>query len=86
MKSIGELVKAAKDKPGGLNYSSAGHGHFHVPGGEMFKGQAGVNIVHVPYRGGGAALSAVISEEAPRLSRCQPTHERKQAWPSTMRG
>ena len=65
MKSIAELVRAAKEKPGALNYSSAGIGTSTFLAAELFKARAGVNLVHVPYRGGGAALAAAISGEAP---------------------
>lgn len=65
VKSVGELIKLAKAKPGALNYSSAGAGTSTFLAAELFKAQAGVNMVHVPYRGGGAALTAVIAGEAP---------------------
>src|SRR5215470_2312296 len=44
-----------------LNYASAGIGSFQHLGGELFKLTAGVNIVHVPYRGGGPAMQDVIA-------------------------
>ena len=59
--SVKELVALAKQKPGELNYASAGVGSFQHLGGELFKLQAGVNIVHVPYKGGGPAMQDVIS-------------------------
>src|SRR5882672_4361462 len=59
--SVGELVALAKQKPGELNYASAGIGSFQHLGGELFKLDAGVNIVHVPFRGGGPALLDVIA-------------------------
>jgi tripartite-type tricarboxylate transporter receptor subunit TctC len=46
------LVDAAKAKPGSLNYASTGVGGFNHFGGEMFKKIAGIDMVHVPYRGG----------------------------------
>ena len=63
VKSVGDLVKLAKAKPGQLNYSSAGVGTFTFFAAELFKGHSGVDILHVPYRGGGASLNAVISGE-----------------------
>lgn len=63
VKSIGELVKLAKAKPGAINYSSGGTGTFTFLAGELFKAQAGVNLLHVPYRAGGEALTAVLSGE-----------------------
>jgi tripartite-type tricarboxylate transporter receptor subunit TctC len=59
--SVKELVALAKQKPGELNYASAGVGSFQHLGGELFKITAGVDIVHVPYKGGGPAMQDVIS-------------------------
>jgi tripartite-type tricarboxylate transporter receptor subunit TctC len=59
--SVKELVALAKQKPGELNYASAGVGSFQHLGGELFKLTAGVDIVHVPYKGGGPAMQDVIS-------------------------
>jgi tripartite-type tricarboxylate transporter receptor subunit TctC len=61
VKSVRELVALAKAKPGELNYASAGIGSFQHLGGELFKLNAGVNIQHVPYRGGGPAMLDVIA-------------------------
>ena len=61
VKSVKELIALAKQKPGELNYASAGVGSFQHLGGELFKLTAGVNIVHVPYKGGGPAMQDVIS-------------------------
>jgi len=58
--SVKELVALAKQKPGELNYASAGVGSFQHLGGELFKLTAGVNIVHVPYKGGGPAVIDLI--------------------------
>src|SRR6202162_5914104 len=58
--SVGELIALAKQKPGELNYASAGIGSFQHLGGELFKLTAGVNIVHVPYKGGGPAMPDVV--------------------------
>src|SRR5207302_3189994 len=48
VKTVKELLALAKAKPGELNYASAGIGSFQHLGGELFKLDAGVNIVHVP--------------------------------------
>ena len=64
VKSVSELIKLAKAQPSDLRYSSAGTGTFTFLAGELFKAQAGINLLHVPYRGGGPALTAVISGEA----------------------
>jgi tripartite-type tricarboxylate transporter receptor subunit TctC len=58
--SVKELIAFAKAKPGQLNYASAGVGSFQHLGGELFKLKAGVDIVHVPFRGGGPAMIDVI--------------------------
>jgi len=58
--SVKELVALAKSKPGQLNYGSAGNGsvsHFST---EQFKALAGVDIVHVPYKGAGPAVADLI--------------------------
>lgn len=61
VKTVKELIALAKSKPGELNYASAGIGSFQHLGAELFKLQAGVNIVHVPYKGGGPAMQDVIA-------------------------
>jgi tripartite-type tricarboxylate transporter receptor subunit TctC len=58
--SIKELVALAKQKPGELQYASAGIGSFQHLGGELFKLEAGVNMLHVPFKGGGPAMIDVI--------------------------
>jgi tripartite-type tricarboxylate transporter receptor subunit TctC len=63
-KSVQELVSLAKSKPGVLNYASGRQGtplHL-VP--ELFKQAAGVDIVHVPYKGSGPAATAVLAGDA----------------------
>jgi tripartite-type tricarboxylate transporter receptor subunit TctC len=62
--SVKELLDFAKDKPGTLNYGSAGIGSFQNLSGELFKTMANVDIVHVPYKGGGPAMLAVMGGEA----------------------
>ncbi len=61
VKTVKELIALAKQKPGELNYASAGVGSFQHLGGELFKLETGVNIVHVPYKGGGPAMQDVIA-------------------------
>jgi tripartite-type tricarboxylate transporter receptor subunit TctC len=61
--SVKDLLALAKDKPGVLNYASAGIGSFQHLSGELFKLTADVNIQHVPYKGGGPALMALIGGE-----------------------
>ena len=63
VKSVKELVALAKARPGAINHASAGSGTFTFLAAEMFKRQAGIDMLHVPYRAGGEALTAVISGE-----------------------
>src|SRR5207245_3194575 len=58
--TIGELVAYAKDNPGKINMASAGTGSAPHMAGELFNAMAGVNMVHVPYRGQGPALSDLL--------------------------
>ncbi|MEJ0078995.1 MAG: tripartite tricarboxylate transporter substrate binding protein [Alphaproteobacteria bacterium] len=61
VKTVAELVALAKEKPGELDYASAGVGSFQHLGGELFKLTASVNLQHVPYKGGGPAMQDVIA-------------------------
>ena len=58
--SLQELIQAAKAKPGQLKFGSAGTGHFVHLAGEMFKIAAGVDMLHVPYKGVNAALTDML--------------------------
>jgi tripartite-type tricarboxylate transporter receptor subunit TctC len=58
--SVKELIDLAKQKPGQLQYASAGIGSFQHLGGELFKLTAGIDMVHVPYKGGGPAMTDVL--------------------------
>jgi tripartite-type tricarboxylate transporter receptor subunit TctC len=59
-RTVGELVADAKARPGILNFASAGSGGGAHLAGELFKAMAGVNLVHVPYKGTGPALLDVV--------------------------
>jgi tripartite-type tricarboxylate transporter receptor subunit TctC len=61
VRSVKELVAFAKARPGELNFSSGGNGSSGHLAGELFKYLAGVNIVHVPYKGAGPGLVDVIA-------------------------
>jgi tripartite-type tricarboxylate transporter receptor subunit TctC len=61
--SVKELIAYAKANPGKLNYSSPGVGAVFHMSGELFKLGAGVDIVHVPYKGAAPALAGVIAGE-----------------------
>jgi tripartite-type tricarboxylate transporter receptor subunit TctC len=58
--SVKELIALAKQKPGELQYASAGVGTFQHLGSELFKITAGVDLMHVPFKGGGPAMIDVI--------------------------
>ena len=60
VRTLKELVEAAKAKPGQLKFGSAGTGHFVHLAGEMFKIAAGVDMLHVPYKGVNAALTDML--------------------------
>jgi tripartite-type tricarboxylate transporter receptor subunit TctC len=60
-KSVKELIALAKSRPGALTYASAGIGSSNHLSGELFGVMAGVNILHVPYKGGGAAVIDLVA-------------------------
>jgi tripartite-type tricarboxylate transporter receptor subunit TctC len=62
-KSVRELIQLAKSRPGQLNFSSSGTGTSQHLAGELFKSMAGVEMQHIPYRGGPVGLTALISGE-----------------------
>ncbi len=59
--SVRELLALAREKPGQLNYASAGVGSFQHLASALFKLQSGVDIVHIPFKGGGPAMMDVIA-------------------------
>lgn len=61
--SVEELVALARKQPGDLHFSSPGIGSTAHLAGEIFKQQAGIDIVHVPYRGGGPSANALLAGE-----------------------
>ncbi len=61
VKSVADLVAYAKKNPGKLNYGSGGNGSAGHLAGEMFKAQAGVFMVHIPYAGANPAQLALLS-------------------------
>jgi tripartite-type tricarboxylate transporter receptor subunit TctC len=60
-KTAGDLVAAAKAKPGGLNFSSVGIGTATHLSAERFRASAGIEAVHVPFKGGAEAMTEVIA-------------------------
>ena len=63
MNSVAEVIRIAKAEPGKLTFSSIGNGTAPHLAGEMFKSQAGVNILHVPYRSQPQAYAALVVGE-----------------------
>lgn len=63
-KNVPELVALAKKQPGKLTFASAGGGTIVHMAGELFKHQTGIDIVHIPYKGGAPATIAILSGEA----------------------
>ncbi len=62
--TVQELIALAKAKPGALNYASAGVGSLQHLACALFMIQAGIDVVHVPYKGGGPAMADVIAGQA----------------------
>jgi tripartite-type tricarboxylate transporter receptor subunit TctC len=60
VKTLAEYVALAKSKPGQLNYASSGVGGAGHLAGELFKQRAGIDVVHVPYKGGGPAMTDLL--------------------------
>ena len=61
VQSVKDLVALAKAKPGDVQYASAGVGSFMHLGGELFKLTAGIDMLHVPFKGGGPAIIDLIA-------------------------
>jgi tripartite-type tricarboxylate transporter receptor subunit TctC len=62
--NVKELIALAKANPGKLNYASAGVGSFQHLSCALFVNQAGIDVVHIPYKGGGPAMADVIGGQA----------------------
>lgn len=62
-KDIGELIALAKAQPGKLNFASSGPGSLPHLAGELFKLTAGIDIVHVPYRGAAPAVNDLLGQQ-----------------------
>jgi tripartite-type tricarboxylate transporter receptor subunit TctC len=62
-KSVKELISLAKAKPGQLNFSSSGNGGVSHLSAELFRSVAGIDIVHIPYKGAGPAMTALLGGE-----------------------
>jgi len=63
VRSITDFIRLAKTKPGALDYASAGTGTVTFLAAELFKADAGVQMTHVPYKGGGESLLSIVAAE-----------------------
>lgn len=61
VKNVAELIAAAKARPEGLNYCSAGNGSINHLSGEMFRQKTGLNMTHVPFKGSAPATVELLS-------------------------
>jgi tripartite-type tricarboxylate transporter receptor subunit TctC len=68
-----DLLKMAKAKPGDLSYASSGPGTPYHMAGELFKAMAGVNILHIPYKGSSGARTDVLSGQVDMMFDAVPT-------------
>jgi tripartite-type tricarboxylate transporter receptor subunit TctC len=60
VKTVADIIALARTTPGGLDWASSGNGTVQHLAMEMFKHQAGINLTHIPYRGGGLVLNDLI--------------------------
>lgn len=72
-KDVRELIALAKAKPGKLNFASSGAGTSLHLAGELFKVSTGVDIVHIPYKGGAQAMTDVMSGQAEMMWNVLPS-------------
>lgn len=71
-KSVRELIEFAKSRPGKLNYASSGTGGVSHLSAALFFSLAGIDVVHIPYKGAGPAMTAVLSNEAQLMMATAP--------------
>jgi len=64
-KNVAELIALAKAKPGSLNFGSSGIGSTNHLAGELLRSMAGIDIVHVPYRGAAPAMNDLLADQIP---------------------
>lgn len=65
--TLPRLIALAKERPGTLNFGSGGQGTSQHLAGELLKSVAGINLVHVPYKGAAPAITAMLSDEIQML-------------------
>ena len=73
VKNVAELIALAKSQPGKLSYASGGLGTTSHLAGELFKSMAGVDIVHVPYKGNSPAITDVMGGQVQMIFATMPT-------------
>ncbi len=67
IKSLAELIQMIKVNPGKINYGSSGVGSIHHIAMESFKADAGLDMVHIPYKGSGQSVPAILAGDVPIL-------------------
>ena len=72
-KSMKELIDMAKAKPGSIAYASAGNGTLNHLLGEMLKTQAGIDLLHIPYKGAVASVTDVVAGRVPVSVQSMPS-------------
>ncbi len=73
VRSVQDLIKLAKSKPGQINYGSVGPGSPQHMGMELLKSMAGVNLVHIPYKGTAPAMTDLISGQISAMFNSMPS-------------
>src|SRR5687767_1632981 len=63
VKTLQDIIRMAKDKPGSVTFSSSGSGSLHHLAGEVLKRQTGTEMIHVPFKGAGPAMAALAGNE-----------------------
>ncbi len=72
-KTLAELIKSAKARPGGMSYASSGPGTPYHMAGELFKYMAGIDVLHVPYKGSAGARTDVLGGQVDLMFDAIPT-------------
>ena len=67
VKNVAELLALARAKPGALSYGTPGNGTPPHMTGELFKAYTGVNILHIPYKGGAPAIADLVGGQIPMM-------------------
>ncbi len=73
VRTVNDLIKLAKSKPGQINYGSVGPGSPQHMGMELLKSMAGVNLVHIPYKGTAPAMTELIAGQISAMFNSMPS-------------